>query len=105
MEKPELSQVRDGLAMVAYRWRATLISKDPLDIAFVAFASRQPWFLLATFGGLLWNPSSGAFAPAGRAGAAGAGELRLPVYLLGGYSAGGDFGGGDGERVRQLHHL
>ncbi len=41
-----ISNLGDGVAMVAYPWLATLISKDPMDIAFVAFAARLPWFLL-----------------------------------------------------------
>ncbi len=48
-----ISNLGDGVAMVAYPWLATLISKDPLDIAFVAFASRLPWFLLALPAGVI----------------------------------------------------
>lgn len=48
-----ISNLGDGIAMVAYPWLATLISKDPLDIAFVAFASRLPWFLLSLPAGVI----------------------------------------------------
>ncbi len=48
-----ISNLGDGVALVAYPWLATLISKDPLDIAFVAFASRLPWFLLALPAGVI----------------------------------------------------
>lgn len=37
----------DGVAAMALPWLATLISRDPVHIALVAFAARLPWFLLA----------------------------------------------------------
>jgi len=37
----------DGVAALALPWLATLISRDPFDIALVAFATRLPWFLLS----------------------------------------------------------
>ena len=48
-----ISNLGDGIAMVAYPWLATLISRDPLDIAFVAFASRLPWFLMSLPAGVI----------------------------------------------------
>lgn len=43
----------DGVAAMALPWLATLISRDPFDIALVAFATRLPWFLLALPVGVL----------------------------------------------------
>jgi len=37
----------DGIAALALPWLATMISRDPFDIAIVAFATRLPWFLLS----------------------------------------------------------
>ena len=48
-----VSNLGDGIAMVAYPWLATMISRDPLDIAFVAFASRLPWFLVSLPAGVI----------------------------------------------------
>lgn len=42
-----LSNLGDGVAALAFPWLATMISRDPLHISFVAFATRLPWFLLA----------------------------------------------------------
>jgi len=47
------SNLGDGVAMVAYPWLASMISRDPLDIAFVAFASRLPWFLMSLPAGVI----------------------------------------------------
>lgn len=48
-----ISNLGDGVAMVAYPWLATMLSRDPLDIAFVAFASRLPWFLMSLPAGVI----------------------------------------------------
>ncbi len=48
-----VSNLGDGIALVAYPWLATMISRDPLDIAFVAFASRLPWFLVSLPAGVI----------------------------------------------------
>lgn len=37
----------DGIAALALPWLTTMISRDPFDIALVAFATRLPWFLLS----------------------------------------------------------
>lgn len=42
-----LSNLGDGLAMVAFPWLATLLTRDPLLIAAVATAQRLPWLLFA----------------------------------------------------------
>lgn len=48
-----ISNLGDGVAVLAYPWLATLISRDPMDIAFVAFASRLPWFLMTLPAGVI----------------------------------------------------
>ncbi|MEE9452900.1 MAG: MFS transporter [Paracoccaceae bacterium] len=48
-----ISNLGDGVAILAYPWLATLISRDPMHIAFVAFASRLPWFLLTLPAGVI----------------------------------------------------
>ncbi|MFN3662168.1 MFS transporter [Yoonia sp.] len=42
-----MSNLGDGIAMVALPWLATLLTRDPLLIAAVATAQRLPWLLLA----------------------------------------------------------
>lgn len=42
-----ISNLGDGVSALAFPWLATLITRDPLLIAFVAFATRLPWFLLS----------------------------------------------------------
>ena len=42
-----LSNLGDGLAMVALPWLATLLTRDPVLIAAVATAQRLPWLLFA----------------------------------------------------------
>lgn len=42
-----LSNLGDGLAIVAFPWLATLLTRDPLLIAAVATAPRLPWLLFA----------------------------------------------------------
>ena len=42
-----MSNLGDGIAMVALPWVATLLTRDPLLIAAVATAQRLPWLLLA----------------------------------------------------------
>ncbi|MBP0481002.1 MFS transporter [Sagittula salina] len=42
-----LSNLGDGIAMVALPWLATMLSTDPLLIAAVATAQRLPWLLFA----------------------------------------------------------
>ena len=40
-----LSNLADGIGVVAFPWLATLITTDPRALALVGFASRLPWFL------------------------------------------------------------
>lgn len=48
-----ISNLGDGVSVLAYPWLATLISRDPMHIALVAFAARLPWFLLALPAGVI----------------------------------------------------
>lgn len=40
-----LSNLSDGIGVLAFPWMATLITTDPRALAAVAFATRLPWFL------------------------------------------------------------
>jgi len=40
-----LTNLADGIGVVAFPWLATLITTDPRALALVAFATRIPWFL------------------------------------------------------------
>ena len=40
-----LTNLADGIGVVAFPWLATLITSDPRALALVAFATRVPWFL------------------------------------------------------------
>lgn len=40
-----LSNLSDGIGLLAFPWMATLITTDPRALALVAFATRLPWFL------------------------------------------------------------
>lgn len=42
-----LSNLSDGIGVLAFPWMATLITSDPRALAVVAFATRLPWFLWA----------------------------------------------------------
>ncbi len=48
-----VSNLGDGIAALAFPWLATLITRDPMLIALVAFATRLPWLLLAIPAGVL----------------------------------------------------
>ncbi|MBB5514353.1 MFS family permease [Rubricella aquisinus] len=47
------SNLGDGVAALAFPWLATLLTRDPLHIALVAFAGQVPWFLFALPAGVL----------------------------------------------------
>ena len=47
-----LANLGDGIAVVAWAWTASLLTRDPLLIALVAVALRLPWALLALPAGL-----------------------------------------------------
>ncbi|MEM9550389.1 MAG: MFS transporter [Pseudomonadota bacterium] len=42
-----ISNLGDGVSALAFPWLATLITRDPVLIGFVAFAGRLPWLLLS----------------------------------------------------------
>lgn len=42
-----ISNLGDGVSMLAFPWLATLITRDPILIAMVAFAARLPWLLFS----------------------------------------------------------
>ncbi len=48
-----VSNLGDGIALLALPWLATLITRDPLLIGFVAFATRLPWLLFSIPVGVL----------------------------------------------------
>lgn len=47
-----LTNLGDGVAMIAWTWTASLLTRDPLLIALVAVAQRLPWAVLALPAGL-----------------------------------------------------
>lgn len=47
------SNLGDGISALAFPWLATLITRDPLLISLVAFATRLPWFLFALPAGVV----------------------------------------------------
>ena len=51
------SNLGDGIALLAFPWLATLISRDPVHIAMVAMAARLPWFLFSLPAGVLIDRS------------------------------------------------
>ena len=48
-----VSNLGDGIASVAYPWLASSITRSPLLIALIAFASRVPWLLFTLFAGVI----------------------------------------------------
>ena len=48
-----VSNLGDGIAALAFPWLATLITRDPVLIATVAFATRLPWLLFAIPAGVI----------------------------------------------------
>lgn len=42
-----VSNLGDGISALAFPWLATLLTRDPVLIALVAFATRLPWFLFS----------------------------------------------------------
>ncbi|NKN35374.1 MFS transporter [Agrobacterium sp. a22-2] len=48
-----VSNLGDGIGVVAWPWLASLLTRDPLAIAFVATALRLPWFLFALPSGVI----------------------------------------------------
>ena len=48
-----VSNLGDGVSTLALPWLASLITRDPMLIAFVAFATRRPWLLCAIPAGVM----------------------------------------------------
>ncbi len=48
-----VSNLGDGISILAFPWLATLITRDPLMISLVAAATRAPWFLFSIPAGVL----------------------------------------------------
>jgi MFS family permease len=48
-----ISNLGDGISALAFPWLATLITRDPMLIAMVAFATRLPWLLFAIPAGVM----------------------------------------------------
>nr|WP_325249483.1 MFS transporter [Amylibacter sp.] len=48
-----ISNLGDGVSALAFPWLATLITRDPTLIAFVAFATRLPWLLFSLPAGVI----------------------------------------------------
>ncbi len=48
-----ISNLGDGVSALAFPWLATLVTRDPMLIALVAFATRLPWLLFALPAGVL----------------------------------------------------
>ncbi|RZA17356.1 MAG: MFS transporter, partial [Proteobacteria bacterium] len=48
-----MTNLADGVAVVAWAWIASLLTRDPLLVALVPVALRLPWALLALPAGLV----------------------------------------------------
>ncbi len=48
-----VSNLGDGVSALAFPWLATLITRDPMLIALVAFATNLPWFLFSIPAGVI----------------------------------------------------
>ena len=48
-----LANLADGIAVVAWAWLATLLTRDPLLVALLPVAIRLPWFLFALPAGIV----------------------------------------------------
>jgi len=48
-----VSNLGDGISSVAYPWLASAVTRSPLLIAMMSFASRLPWLLFTLFAGVL----------------------------------------------------
>jgi len=48
-----VSNLGDGISALAFPWLASLITRDPVLISLVAFATRLPWFLFSLPAGIL----------------------------------------------------
>ena len=48
-----LTNLADGIAVVAWAWMATLLTRDPFLIALMPVALRLPWFIFAIPAGII----------------------------------------------------
>ncbi|MBP1853305.1 MFS transporter [Rhizobium halophytocola] len=48
-----MTNLADGIGLVAWPWLASLITRDPLAIALVGVAQRLPWFILSLPAGVI----------------------------------------------------
>lgn len=48
-----ISNLGDGVAGIAYPWLASAVTRSPILIAIVGFASRLPWLLFTLFAGVI----------------------------------------------------
>ena len=48
-----VSNLGDGVSMVAYPWLASAVTRSPLLIAAAGFASRLPWLIFTLHAGVL----------------------------------------------------
>ena len=48
-----VSNLGDGISALAFPWLATLLTRDPVLVAWVAFAQRLPWFLFSLPAGVI----------------------------------------------------
>ena len=48
-----ISNIGDGMAMIAYPWLATAITRNPLLVAAVAAAQRLPWLVFTLPAGVI----------------------------------------------------
>ena len=48
-----VSNLGDGVSALALAWLASLITRDSILIAFVAFSTRLPWLLCAISAGVM----------------------------------------------------
>ncbi len=48
-----ISNLGDGIAVIAYPWLASAVTRDPLLIALIAVAQRLPWLLFTLPAGVI----------------------------------------------------
>jgi Na+/melibiose symporter-like transporter len=88
-----VSNLGDGVTMVAFPWLATLVTDDPMEISMVAVAGRLPWLVMSIPAGalldlvdrravLLWGNGVRLAAFAGLTVAVALDALTLPMILV-----------------------
>jgi len=48
-----ISNLGDGVAFIAYPWLASAVTRDPVQIALVAVATRVPWLVFTLPAGVI----------------------------------------------------